>query len=245
MCTLTWRAVSEGGYDLFFNRDELNTRGVEQPPRLEFVDGVAFAAPRDSDRGGSWLLANAHGLTAALLNDYACPWRPPANHGVSRGALVMACASAATPGGAAEIIGGMALERTGAFKMVVLGAGVRRVRLHWDGRILKREEGDEFSFETSSSFDTAAVCAARRQKYEAWLAGPGGPGVEELAAFHWAHDAADGAASVLMRRADARTRSVTRVSVRAGRVEMHYRPVGENVAPADDLRGVTVEFSRI
>ena len=49
MCTLTWRAVREGGYDLFFNRDELNTRGAEEPPRLGKAAGLPFAAPRDGD----------------------------------------------------------------------------------------------------------------------------------------------------------------------------------------------------
>ena len=243
MCTLTWRAVSEGGYDLFFNRDELNTRGAEQPPRLESPDGVVFAAPRDGDRGGSWILTNAHGLTVALLNDYACRWRPPRNIAMSRGALVMACASAGTPEGAGEIIGNMALDRVGAFKLVVVESTGRDVRLHWNGQILNKEAGAVLPFETSSSFNTAAVCEARRLRFESLMSGQGKVGDEEQKAFHWAHDEANGASSVLMRRPDARTRSVIRVKVREAQVKMHYQPVRESAA-APDMMEVTVQFSR-
>jgi len=244
MCTLTWRAVREGGYDLFFNRDELNARGAEQPPRLESIGGVLFAAPRDGDRGGSWILANAHGLTVALLNDYACGWRPPANGAASRGALVMACATAATPEAVVELIGAMTLERVRAFKMVVLDADGRDARLHWDGDSLTGETGETLFFETSSSFATAAVCEARRQRYETLLAGREAAEADELKGFHWTHDHADGAGSVLMRRPDARTRSVIQIRTRHDRVEMDYRPVGEN-AGAANAGGVTVEFARL
>jgi len=237
MCTLTWSVVREGGYDLFFNRDELNTRGAELPPRVEARDGIEFAAPRDGDRGGSWLLVNAHGVTVALLNDYGARWRLSSGDTISRGALVLACATAATMAVAVDLIRRMPLERTGAFKVVVLGADGRHRRLRWAGEALVEETEDGLAFETSSSFDTEAVCAARRREFEMLLAGREQAERDELAAFHGRHDTANGAASVLMRRADARTRSVTRVSVRAARVEMYYEAVG--------LTGMTVGFSRL
>ncbi len=249
MCTLTWRAVREGGYDLFFNRDELNTRGEELPPRRETRDGVNLAAPRDSDRGGTWLMVNAHGLTVALLNDYAVQWRPPVGSAVSRGALGLACASAATVAAAVRVIEAAELARTGAFTIIVLGADGGGRRLHWDGVILTDVAvGDGSGFETSSSFETQVVCASRRGEFEALLAGRAQAEGDELAAFHGRHDPANGAASVLMRRSDARTRSVTRVSVRADRVIMDYRPVavgGENDGAVATGGGVKVDFLRL
>lgn len=243
MCTLTWSAVREGGYDLFFNRDELNTRGAERPARLETHDGVVFAAPRDGDRGGTWLLVNAHGVTVALLNDYAARWRP-SGPAVSRGAVVAACAAAATAEGVMSLISEMPLTRMAAFKVVVIGADGKERRLHWAGGQLEEMSGEQLPFETSSSFATEAVCAERRRRFEALSADGSRVGGEELEAFHRTHDSANGAASVLMRRPDARTRSVTRVSVRADRVEMHYQPVGWG---NDSLfaKGETVGFSRL
>ena len=244
MCTLTWSAVREGGYDLFFNRDELNARGAEQPARMETRDGVAFAAPRDSDRGGTWLLVNSHGVTVALLNDYAARWRP-VGETVSRGEVVSACATAATTEAVAGLIRKVPLENVGAFTVVALGADGRGRRLHWAGVELEETDVVEgLSFETSSSFATEAVCAERRRRFEALAADGGRVGIGELETFHWAHDRANGAVSVLMRRPDARTRSVTRVSVRADRVEMHYQPVGpenESILP----KGASVGFDRL
>ena len=232
MCTLTWSAVGEGGYDLFFNRDELNERGAEHPPRVEICDGVAFSAPRDGDRGGTWLLANAHGVTVALLNDYSVRWRP-ADNVVSRGAVVLACATADTSQAVAAKIGEMTLENVGAFMVIALGADGSARRLKWSGVQLEETTADGLSFETSSSFATAVVCAERRRRFEILAIEGMRLGREELAAFHRTHDEANGAASVLMRRPDARTRSVTHVSVRGDRVEMHYQPVGpDNVSTA-------------
>ena len=234
MCTLTWSGVREGGYELFFNRDELNTRGAEQPPRLEIRDGVGFVAPRDSDRGGAWLLTNAHGVTVALLNDYTAQWRPPTGNRGSRGAVVLACAMAATVQAAVDLAGGMDLAeaKVRAFRLVVLGADGEARRLHWAGETLVEEREEWLAFATSSSFQTEAVCAERCRRFELLLAGRAVVADDELAAFHWTYDAANGAASVLMRRPGARTRSVTRVSVRRGHVEMGYQPVGENGEPA-------------
>jgi len=242
MCTLTWSAVREGGYDLFFNRDELNTRGAEQPPRVETRDGVAFASPRDGDRGGTWLLTNAHGVTVALLNDYAVRWRP-AGDAVSRGAVVLACAAAATSEAVTAMIGKLPLENAGPFTVIALGADGRARRLHWSGVQLEEATAEGLSFETSSSFATEAVCAERRRRFEELGAGGIWLEREKLETFHWAHDAANGAASVLMRRPDARTRSVTRVSVRGDRVEMHYQPVGQDNAAAVS-GGEVIGFAR-
>ncbi len=246
MCTLTWSGVREGGYELFFNRDELNTRGAEQPPRLEICDGVGFVAPRDSDRGGTWLMTNAHGVTVALLNDYAAQWRPPASNRGSRGAVVLACATAATVRAAVDLAGGMdlAAAKVGAFRLVVLGADGETRRLHWAGETLVEETDDRLAFATSSSFQTAAVCAERRRRFELLQAGRAVVDGDELAAFHWTYDAANGAASVLMRRPDARTRSVTRVSVRRDSVGMGYRPVGQNGEPAPGA-GADIRLKRI
>ncbi|HTJ77483.1 MAG TPA: NRDE family protein [Rariglobus sp.] len=244
MCTLTWKALHEGGYDLFFNRDELNTRGAEQSPCLESIAGISFAAPRDTDRGGTWLVTNAHGLTVALLNDYACRWRPAESIAVSRGALVMSCATASSPEAALAMIDNIFVERVGPFKLVVLGANGQGIRLHWDGQALTEEKGETLSFETSSSFNTAVVCEARRRQFEILLAGRQHAGSDELTAFHWRHDADNGAASVLMRRPDARTRSVTRVSVREAMVEMHYEPVDHDGCPIAG-GGATIRFPRL
>ena len=69
MCTATWMAT-EGRFRLYFNRDELRSRGPARPPERLEREGTAILAPIDGDRGGSWIAANEHGLVACLLNGY-------------------------------------------------------------------------------------------------------------------------------------------------------------------------------
>ena len=67
MCTLTWR--DQDGLEVFFNRDELKTRSRAEPPRaFETEKGTKYLAPTDPDAGGTWMLANEHGLVVCLLN---------------------------------------------------------------------------------------------------------------------------------------------------------------------------------
>ena len=69
MCTATWIA-EEDGYELFFNRDELLTRGRERPPKNRVSGGVRYVAPSDSDSGGTWIGVNDRGVTLCILNYY-------------------------------------------------------------------------------------------------------------------------------------------------------------------------------
>ncbi len=205
MCTLTWRAVREGGYDLFFNRDEHNTRASESPPaERRSANGVRHLAPVDGDHGGTWLMLNAHGLTVCVLNDY--PRGIVETGRLSRGRLPLAVAGEVRATEAVAVMRTMPLAEFAPFHLVAIDARAGGVHARWDGRRLHEAPAPEFL--TSSSFDPAGVRARRSAAYAACA-------VEERGAtFHWAHDPSDGAGSVLMRRPDAATRSVCSVRVR-------------------------------
>lgn len=226
MCTVSWTAA-RGGYDLLFNRDELNTRAPELPPAPGVHDGVAALAPRDGDHGGTWLLANEFGLTVALLNDYAAPWRPPAAAPrFSRGHLVFACAAAAGHADVVAAVSRQPLERTPAFHLLALSPAEGAQVLHWDGADLaRRVPPPELPLLTSSSFETAAVIARRTWRFGTAVRTPAAPEVRELTAYHRHYDRGEGAPSVLMRRPDASTRSLAHVTVHEGRVDLRYEPV--------------------
>jgi hypothetical protein len=158
--------------------------------------------------------------------------------------VVLACAAVATAQAAVDLVGSMSLVNVGAFRLLVIGTDGRARRLHWAGETLAEESGEGLSFATSSSFQTEIVCAERRRKFEDLLAGREQADREEMEAFHQTHDALNGATSVLMRRADARTRSVCRVSVRASLIEMHYQPVGA-MSELMNSQEVKIHFSRL
>ncbi len=240
MCTVSWSA-RPGGYDLFFNRDELATRAPETPPALAQHDGVAYVAPRDGDLGGTWLLTNRHGLTLGLLNDYGATWHPSsAVPRFSRGHLVLACAALADPTAAVELVQRLPLDRTPAFHLVILAPDREAFMLHWAGVELSCDSlPPNFPSRTSSSFATAEVIAARTSRFGAYVQSPGCPALGELAAYHRQHDPNSGATSVLMRRPDAATRSITQVTVTPEMITMNYEALRwtsggpETVAPVN------------
>jgi hypothetical protein len=226
MCTVSWTAC-RGGYDLFFNRDELTTRAPENPPYVAQYTDVAYLAPRDGDHGGTWLLVNHHGLTICLLNDYGLNWRPVASAPLfSRGRVVLACAALVSPSDAAGVVGSLPLARTPAFHLVILAPEEEASVLHWDGAKLSRDHQHiNLPLLSSSSFETTAVVATRKTKFDSFVQSRDRIKVRELAAYHRQHDLSCGSYSVLMRRANAATRSITHITVRNRTVAMNYKPL--------------------
>ncbi|HEY0946606.1 MAG TPA: NRDE family protein [Opitutaceae bacterium] len=223
MCTLTWWPASTG-YDLFFNRDELDTRAPEAPPREERAGGVRFLAPRDGEHGGTWLTVNEHGLTIALLNDYAARWRAPEPH-ASRGALVLAAATADSLEAVGDLVAAGDLAHTGAFHLFAIDATASPLLAHWNGVRLHVVRGAAVpGFLSSSSFRTAEVIAYRQARYGSLAQAAARPPLTEVLAFHRRHDPSAGAYSVCMRRPDAATRSISHVQLREDHIELTYQP---------------------
>lgn len=224
MCTLTWWPAP-AGYDLWFNRDELDSRAPELPPRETRHGEVRFLAPRDGDQGGTWLAVNEGGLTVALLNDYGASWRAGEPRR-SRGALVLACAAHVSLDAVAAEVAGSELAQTAAFHLFAIDAAASPLVLHWDGERLRTARAAEVpAFLSSSSYRTADVIAHRWELFRELIGGGRQPGETEIMAFHRRHDPEAGAYSVCMRRADASTRSLTRVHVRPEAVELTYQPL--------------------
>lgn len=221
MCTLTWLPSPEGGYDLFFNRDELDRRGPEIPPAVRIKDSVRTVAPRDSDHGGTWISLNEFGLTACLLNYYPDPSHSNAHQDAeslfrSRGELPDKVADARALHEVRSRIQKLDLRAYRPFHLVTVAAEGEGLWSRWDGIALIVETAP--SFLTSSSFRTAEIERIRRERFEA-ISERSGLG---LRAFHRDQNATPGAESIRMRRPDGRTRSVTEVSVRPGQRRLAY-----------------------
>ena len=219
MCTLSW-CCRDDGYALWFNRDERHTRSAEVPPTEYETDGVRWLAPMDPDSGGTWLMANEHGLTVALLNDYGIAWEPgdePPRE--SRGRLVPLTCSSREAREATAVIEETVLGHTPPFELIAVDARGGASRLHWDGLSSRLTHGVRVRPPfISSSFDTAAVVAARRSGF------PKMADEQALSAFHHSHDAATAAQSVNMSRPDAATRSICYINTCAEWVTLDYEP---------------------
>ncbi len=223
MCTVTWRPAEGSGYDLFFNRDELDTRVEESPPVLVTgPQGGRMVAPRDGAGGGTWLALNDRGVVLALLNHYPEPGPaplPPSVPRPSRGAVCWNVENACSAAEAIEHVTTADWTKVGPFHVIAVDADGRGEWRTWDGE--RWSGGPAPRFLTSSSYRTREIEAERADRWRRLQP----PTLEAMETFHWSHDPGSGPASICMRRSDARTRSVSRVNVRPEARLLSYWPV--------------------
>ncbi|MEM1449274.1 MAG: NRDE family protein [Planctomycetota bacterium] len=244
MCTLTWThrlaAVDEstaestaGGtgssYQLWFNRDELRTRGDEVPPAVETTpSGVRYIAPADSDAGGTWLAVNEAGVTVALLNGYRDSKGPPRESWTSRGHLVRSMADVTGPDEAWTRLTPARMAEYRPAIVVVVAPDAPTLIARWDGLDLAMDPiGERQLPVTSSSYEQDAVQRARRRLYRAIVSnGDPGPPSPELLAAYQSHVGEGGpdAFTPSMSRPDAATRSQCHVAVDGSAVRLSYAP---------------------
>lgn len=258
MCTLTFTGTAldpavgsaelragRAAYTLLFNRDELRTRGPEIPPaEARTESGVRYLAPTDSDAGGTWIAANEHGVTVALLNGYIESRGPSRDDWTSRGALVRSLADMRS---AEELWRRMSPRRLAAFRpsvVVALSLGERPLVARWDGLDVAFDPRADLALPiTSSSFEQSEVQRFRRDLYAREVRGGAAPTeaarptVEALSAYHrWTGPDGPSALTPSMARPDAATRSHCRIEVRHGEVRFDYVPA----APHEETTSTTV-----
>ncbi len=228
MCTVTVHR----GHDTIvatMNRDEALTRAPELRPQIvDAGDGVRWVAPRDSERGGTWMGVNNHGVVACLLNAY----RPgesllPDTSGRfrTRGEIVAGLLSAGEPAAAQRWLReSLDPEAYPSFTLIVAGPG-EAVCYEWLGEGPPRVEllTDEWTLRSSSGWDSDEVRRWRERRFAAWRQ-EGGTHFGTLPSFHLLQEAGHEDRSPLMRRAWAATRSITqaRIQLGTGRIELKY-----------------------
>jgi hypothetical protein len=220
MCTVTW-IESEGGFQLFHNRDELRSRQPALPPRRQQRQGVAYLAPVDGDFGGTWIAVNEHGTAVCLLNRQPAVELEPSAELVSRGHLVRQLAGAGAWSDAERQLRGLDVERFRPFTLVLLGAGGEARGAIWDGAAFHLDVRPRPPLASSSRDELNAVDTRQRLYAELFPDGRR-PSPAALFAFHRSHRPQRGPFSPCMHRAEARTVSFTWVEVSREQVAMAY-----------------------
>ena len=118
---------------MWFNRDEKKTRPIADPPSLRELMGVRFLSPRDPQGGGTWMLANEHGLVVCLLNRWELGGKTNSGVRKSRGQLVWSLAVAESLTALSGLLDD--LENYPPFILVGLSAE-GEVAWDWDGERL-------------------------------------------------------------------------------------------------------------
>ncbi len=236
MCTLTWtrdrgEATGPGGYRLWFNRDELRSRGPEVPPQVEeTASGLRYIAPADSDAGGTWIATNELGITVALLNGYRSSRGERRDEWTSRGHLVRELAGIRS---LTEAWRRLTPERLRPFRPLVLAVltpARPALIARWDGQDVTLDpRGQRQLPVTSSSYEQSEVRVRRRALFAEMVRTDPGTGepvdASELEAFQrWIPEGGADAFSPSMSRADSATRSQCQVEVTPSVVTFGYTP---------------------
>ena len=213
MCTLSW-TVSDSGWHLFFNRDEMRTRARAEPPAVRPAARALY--PLDPQGGGTWICVNQHGLCICLLNNYGSPAaRAPCR---SRGLLVAGLAASAGLDALRRAVNDEDLRVYNGFRLCALDAAGDMLCGDWDGMRL-RWSSPRLRFISSSSLDGARIVRQRTAMYSERFAAGADP--DALLAWHRSHEPCR-PESVCMHRGDGRTQSLTAVRVDAAAVAMGY-----------------------
>lgn len=230
MCTLTVYRSSEEILATM-NRDETLIRGPEVAPSVHRPEGDApWMAPRDSDKGGTWMGVNAHGVIACLLNAYL-PGESllPDTSGKfpSRGEIIPALLEAGDgPEGLSWLLQTFNPEAYPSFTLLVV-TPEKSVSYEWLHRGSPEvvEFDSEWFIRSSAGWDSQEIRQWREDRFAKWQE-EGCEKIDTLPTFHILQDPDHLEWSPLMRRDWSATRSITQASVSLadGQVDMRYWP---------------------
>jgi hypothetical protein len=224
VCTLSW-IHQEDGYLLLFNRDELRTRKPASAPRLDQRNGVSFIAPLDGNYGGSWIAVNQFGLTLCLLNRFDESPGGIIRDYRSRGLLLHELIDCATLKMITERVDDASCSRFRPFTLVALVTGQPALVIEWTGsETIIKSHAENLMPITSSSLQAGNVVLERKGQFQEMVLGRGRVDDDLLFQFHRSHLPERGPASVCMHRPDARTVSLSTVTVTQKAIEFVYHP---------------------
>ncbi len=232
MCTLSWKPL-ENSYVLFFNRDENRSRAAARAPTLQQRNGVEYLSPTDGERGGTWLLVNAHGISIGLLNNYAASQAVTKVDPSSRGMLPLSCSDCASVAAAISRVEAMPLADFPPFHLVVSGKNEATV-LSWNGQnCISTTLNPSGAMLTTSAFRSKTVAKSRHETFAMLVGDMAAASPAQLSAFH-RHEGDAGATGIRMSRPDACTHSISQiiVSMDDQMARFHYSPQAD-ISPCE------------
>lgn len=240
MCSVSWIA-HDGGYDLFFNRDEQRSRPEARPPQVFDGPGLPYLSPVDPQAGGTWIFTNAAGITACLLNAYSLESQTPPGTLTSRGNLMKTlttCPSLEYLEN--QLAQSLSSQSFAPFHLLALDTWANTTFHLWNGKQLKLHPLPQAPFFSTTSHSPKTVLPARLNQFQATT-----PTTASLRQLHLSPGQPADATTIKMSRDDAKTVSFTQVTVTPDCTQMHYapRPSDGDFAPIKTLELATFPSS--
>jgi len=221
MCTVSWK-LREDGFDLFFNRDELNTRSIALPPAVQLSESMPYIAPMDPDGGGTWIAINTAGIGFFLLNNYQNTYLPDPAIRKSRGGLIDALVHFDSITDAVNKLCWIDLTCYEPFTIGMITGGEAVAVYSWDGFILSRKLKIKAPLSSSSADSWPDIIKWRKKRFEKIVQDSSSTPAQFIR-FHCDYYPADPAASVCMRRGNAATVSLSHISTTENAVTFGYK----------------------
>jgi uncharacterized protein with NRDE domain len=216
---MTW-FVKQGGYELFFNRDERISRSRAELPSVQSLNEVDYISPTDADAGGTWILVNQFGVTVCLLNHYQFEQIETYKDWISRGEIVRKFAASSDLSVAEDQFLSFNLIDYRAFRMFMITPAGDNKLFVWDGHEA-RVETNVARPKSSSSVDAKHVKSVRRALFKS-------QGLEQsketqrFIDYHASHGIEKSKESVCMHRTDGNTVSFSHIDVNKDSLSFAY-----------------------
>lgn len=216
---MTW-FTKEGGYELFFNRDEQLSRRRAELPTIQKSETVEYISPTDSDAGGTWIAVNQYGITVCLLNHYQFEQISTYKKWISRGEIVRSFAITTDLKSAEQQFDNLGLDDYRAFRMFIIDSQGNNRLFIWDGHSA-RIECNVTTPKSSSSVDSKNVKKKRKDLFRD-LNLIESKDAKKFIAYHASHLPSRSKDSVCMHRDDAKTVSLSHINVTDSGIEFSY-----------------------
>lgn len=238
MCTLTY-LLKEDGYELFFNRDEQRTRSLAITPEFNQTKNAIY--PIDPQGQGTWIAVNKQGLSLALLNYYQAPFNTNKNI-VSRGKLILSLLD--IEGDIIKHLETIDLGIYQPFQLCIFADNLSIENniihsLKWTGSELIIAEIDLPITSSSVDFDDVSE---KRQRRFIDIVDKKQPSSAQHKEYHFSTDT-EGKYSVNMQREDAKTVSISHISVNTEITFKYYDNVVHEEHTTTLIRESKLEFA--
>lgn len=225
MCTLSVITRTDG-YLLAMNRDERMARGAGELPEIHHLNGTTAMYPSDG-AGGTWIAANEHGITLALLNwNDAFPRPLDRIKTRSRGEIIPTLANVASLTELQAAFGVLNLDGIWPFRLVgVFPSDQAIAEWRWDSvQLTFQTRGWHSLHRFSSSLSDRQAESLRGTACLDAQHEPDAGSALWLRRLHASHAGGPGPFSLCVHREDVKTLSYSEVVVTHGRIQMeHFR----------------------
>lgn len=250
MCTVTLHRNSRHTI-ITMNRDESRGRSEAPPCRTTSKHGIEALFPLDTVSGGTWLGVNACGVGGCLLNRYGDTHLNDNSEVISRGTIIPALLQCTNLQHAFKLADQLPLHRFRNFDLLLFDENTALQCTNENGVGSVQRRTGEWLMLTSSSWNKAAVLDYRQRGFDEFIRtrfSDAETAESILREFHL-QDAGDGRYSVLMRRAESHTKSVSQILLDHKTVTLRYLDeialdtfAGE---PHEIVAGEQISFPRV